>query len=163
MGETHALVVNNDTVLAPLTYAALRGQFMEKGVGIVSAVSVRDQSQLKPKIDAEELAKSHRPHPDFSCFMISRECYYSVGPFDERFEGAYCEDNDYHVRMHKSGWKAVCVDWPFVHVGAGTMKNADKEERARIERMAEANRRRFWEKWGCWPGSKEYERIFKHP
>jgi hypothetical protein len=84
-----------------------------------------------------------------------------VGRFDEEFEIAYCEDNDYHVRMHMAGIKAVGIDLPFLHHGAQTVKSSEPGERRMIERAADANRERFEEKWGCRPGTPAYESLFQ--
>lgn len=161
MGYKRALVVNNDVELRDDTYTRLSNQFIftsSRKMMICSGVSVREM----PEQDGKKVPRtmSTRPHPDFSCFMISRDGYMRVGPFDEQFEGAYCEDNDYHVRVVKAGLSAVCVDVPFLHHGAQTVKRADPEEKERITRLAEENRKRFWRKWGCWPGSKQYEELF---
>jgi GT2 family glycosyltransferase len=40
--------------------------------------------------------------PDFSCFMINRDTIEIIGWFDENFVGAYCEDQDYHVRIERA-------------------------------------------------------------
>lgn len=173
----HVLVVNNDVELWDETYRVLLREFKGPGrfptlvkhtgergkkrpLAIVSAVSVREWNDGQCKISLPWYP-SMRPHPDFSCFMIDTWAWRRIGWFDERFEVAYCEDNDYHVRVVQAGYRAVCVDVPFLHHGAQTVKRADPDEKARITDMADKNRRRFWEKWGFWPGSKEYADWFK--
>lgn len=149
----HILVLNNDVEIQPCTYRYLLAQQKP----FVSCVSVDKPEQLStPPFGILPT----RPHPDFSCFLIRKECWERVGPFDESYYPAYCEDNDYHVRMHRAGIEAVCVDLPFLHHGAGTIKNATVAERRQIERGAERNRQRFFEQYGCWPGTKEYEDLF---
>src|SRR5438445_456115 len=86
----HALVVNNDVELRPDTYRLL----LADGGGFVTAVGVRDKTKLTGPIDPA----SRSPHPDFSCFLIRRHVYEKVGPFDENYLGAFCEDTDYHCR-----------------------------------------------------------------
>lgn len=164
MGWSHALVVNNDVELGNTTYDRLLAGLIYRlpNRAICTGVSVREWSEKQYLEDGgEPLNMQARPHPDFSCFMLTRHAFGRVGPFDERFEGAYCEDNDYHVRVVKAGMEAVCIDVPFLHHGAQTVKRADADEREIIMRRADENRRKFWEKWGCWPGSKEYEELFK--
>lgn len=162
IGYKRVLVVNNDVELGSWTYVNLERvmwhkAMYRKGYAMVTGVSVREWERVRMEVGKP---LKPRPHPDFSCFMISKEGYKRVGPFDERFEGAYCEDNDYHIRVVKAGLEAVCVDVPFLHHGAQTVKRADPEEQARIMEMADRNRKRFWRKWGCWPGSKQYEELF---
>ena len=84
------------------------------------------------------------------------------GTFDEDYDPAYCEDSDYHVRMHRAGIRAVCVDVPYYHMGAGaqTVKNSSPKDRRIIEEGAEKNRERFRLKYGCLPGTPEYEKLF---
>ena len=151
--HTRCLVVNNDVELLPQTYSTL----LQDGGPFVTAVG-----QNKPIKDFtwnREVFQA-RPHPDFSCFMIRRNAYYKIGPFDEKFKGAYCEDSDYHCRMHKLGIDAHCINLPFYHHASGTIKNADKEEVKRIQRHADSNREYFQKKWGFTVGSPEYEAYF---
>jgi len=153
MTVPYALVVNNDTELRPDTYRLLcedRGAF-------VTAVGTDNLEKINGPLNGHF---TKRPHPYFSCFLIRRECWQKVGPFDEAFKGAYCEDGDYHLRMHKAGIYAYCIDLPFYHVGSGTLKNADGEDKERICKMADANRDYFQRKWGFAMGSPEYYAVF---
>jgi GT2 family glycosyltransferase len=100
-----------------------------------------------------------RPHPDFACFLIRRRVYEQVGPFDEGFQGAYCEDWDYHVRMAKAGVKAYCLDLPFLHHVSATEKSSDLAESRRIQARAAKNREYFKRKWGFEGASEEYYAI----
>jgi GT2 family glycosyltransferase len=92
--------------------------------------------------------------------MLSKKCYQDVGPFDERFLGAYCEDCDYHVRMHRKGWVAESINYPFLHHASGTIKSAGAEKADEICKLAQANRDRFYEKWGKHIGTPEYDDLF---
>lgn len=105
-----------------------------------------------------------RPHPDFSCFMMSRECYARVGPFDERYQPAWFEDNDYHIRMHRAGITAYAIDLPFWHVGGGaqTLKRADEREARELSEAFARNRELFVSMYGCDPSNtSEYEKLFQ--
>lgn len=167
--SSHALVLNNDVEIRPETYRYLAGYSMNAhGCGIelngktdgpkfVTCVSVNTDEQFKEP--ALGWSYHVREHPDYSCFLIRKECFEQV-PFDERYFPAYCEDSDHHVRMHRAGIRAVCIDLPFLHHGAGTIKHADPVERRKIEKGAQANRERFKKEYGCLPGTKEYELLF---
>jgi len=83
-----------------------------------------------------------------------------VGPFDENFTGAYAEDSDYHVRMHKAGIRAISIDVPFYHVASGTIKNASADVAKQIGTNADRNREYFRQKHGFAIGSPEYDKFF---
>lgn len=144
----YALVVNNDVELRPDTYRLL----VEDGGGFVTAVGVRELSNTLsvPNPNAK------RPHPDFSCFLIRREVYQKIGPFDENFLIAFCEDGDYDLRMYKAGIRAYCIDLPYLHHGSMTVKNAEPGEVRKIQEQAAKNRLYFKNKWGFEMGSEEY-------
>lgn len=146
------LVLNNDTEIRPDTVKWL----MANPAPFVTAISVRTREELNyPNPPTTE-----RPHPDYSCYLMKPECWKRVGPFDEGMELAFCEDSDHHVRMHHVGIKAVGLDLPFLHHGSQTVKRADPAESRLIQRAAQRNRARFKAKYGCEPGTKEYEALF---
>lgn len=148
----HVLMCNNDIELRPDAYRLL----LAHGGPFVTCVSV----DSKDRLNYPNPPTTERPHPDFSCFLIRKEVVDKVGYFDERYEGAYCEDADYHVRMHRAGIKAVCIDLPFLHHSAATLKNADEAEAIKIRRYADANRARFKSIYGVEVGSPEYYELF---
>ena len=157
-GATEVLVLNNDVSLRPDTYYLLHNLEAH----MVTCVSVNKEEQLGVPGDRsiDGLVQSLRPHPDFSAFMIRKTVTNRVGWFDETYYPAYCEDCDYHVRMHRAGMHAVCVDLPFLHLGANTLRNASPGEQDRIRRGADTNRERFRKRYGCLPGSPEYSKLF---
>jgi len=152
------LVVNNDTELRPDTYATIRRHLSASGAGMMTCVSVRKREEMQGNFELS--VDGYRPHPDFSCFMISRSCYEKVGPFDERYEGAFGEDCDYHVRMHRAGIKALNCGLPFLHHGSQTVKRASEAERKLICEAADRNRQRFFDTYGVRIGSDEYSSLF---
>lgn len=125
----------------------------------VTCVSVKDPKMLgKP---SPTPPKGKRPHPDFSAFLISKQVWQRVGRFNEDYLGGYGEDCEMHVRMHYAGIKAYCIDLPFLHYGSGAIKSADPAAARKMQRAADANRKRFAEEYGCEVGSKEYYAIFE--
>lgn len=148
----YALIVNNDVLLKPETYRLL----LEDGGEFVTATGVNTMEQFAQPSQPQ----NKRPHPDFSCFLIRRSCWEKVGPFDESYTGGYVEDCDYHVRMHRAGVDARCLAVPFFHAACGTIKSAAPEEAKLISQRADANRKRFFDKYGCVPGDANYQKLF---
>ena len=147
----HVLCCGNDTVLAPWTYSAL----LSANVPFVTGVDV-GMSPLPDKPDVFPL----NPHPDFSCFLIRRECWEKVGPFDERMFG-WANDCDYHVRAHRLGiplWKA---NVPYNHERSSTMNRATPQERQFLNWQANQDRMVFKSIYGFIPGQPEYAELFK--
>ena len=154
-GGEHALVLNNDVLIQPPTYKILEST----GWDFVTTVSVDNEEQFQfPRA----LDMYGRPHPNFSGFLIRKECFDKVGPFNDSYYPAYCEDAEYHVRMHRAGVRAVCIDLPMLHIGNGanTLRFADPAEANLIKRGADRNRDKFLEKYGCKPGEPAYDALF---
>jgi hypothetical protein len=142
-----------------------------KGLMRVHGVSETDIAAAQQRVSEQAVRGGYplpnpdmkRPHPDFSCFMISRWCYAEVGEFDECFVPAFYEDNSFHVRMHRAGIRAYSIDLPFFHVGGGsqTIKRAAEDEQERLSKYAARNRDLFVSMYGCDPAdTKRYERLF---
>lgn len=148
----HVLVINNDVELRPDTYRLLvsSGHLFATGVGVSSKRQIEDPIELKD-----------RPNPDFSCFLIRREVWDLGLRFNEIYEGAYCEDAEFHLDMHRAGIKAYCIGVPFYHVASGTLKHSDEQEQARIIAHADVNRKRFRERHGVEVGSPAYYALFE--
>lgn len=153
----YALVVNNDVVLRPDTYRWL----VEDGGGFVTAVGTRERAKIENHLPPDPEKK--RPHPDFSCYLIRRSTWNTVGPFDENFKIAYVEDQDYHLRMHRAGVHAEALELPFLHLGAQTVKAVPTEDRKRILEQAAKNREYFKQKYGFDSGGEEYYQQFGTP
>jgi hypothetical protein len=103
---------------------------------------------------------SKSPHPCFSCFLIRRECWKRVGPFDEDF-WSYCSDADMHLRMDAAGIDAYALAVPFYHETSSTIKLVSNETRDWLQRCADQDREYFKQKWGCAVGSQEYYAKFR--
>jgi GT2 family glycosyltransferase len=145
------LVCNNDIELRPDTLEWL----VRDGGEFVTPVSVGSREQL-----TDTPPTSTRPHPDFSCFLLRKSVWDKVGPFDENYKGAYCEDADFHLRMHRASVNAYCIDLPYLHWGSGTISNAQDLARVGMRRQADRNREYFKAKYGFGVGSEEYYAAF---
>lgn len=154
-GHTEALVANSDTELLPRTYETLAGLLGSKGM--LTAVGV-DGTEKVPTYPEGEPA--YRLHPDYSCYMLAGWAHRLV-PFDQYYEGAYFEDADHHVRMYRAGIWAGSINLSFLHHSSGTLKAADANEQARINRHYIRNKERFYRRYGCVPGTRGYELLFE--
>jgi hypothetical protein len=151
-GGTEALVVNNDARLRADTVELLARVLDPPRQLFVSAVGVMpDQfTPVEPLIlsiepECTELSKGG---PDFSCFLISRECHEQFR-FDEHFTPAFCEDLDYHRRLMLAGEGAriFSVNLPYLHYGSMTLKTV--KDRGVIDRAIVAGSRAYYrKKWG---------------
>ena len=151
MGLPYVLMVNNDTVLRPDTIRWL----VADGGPFVTGIGVSSMEQTRTTD-----ATNRRNHPDFSCYLIRKEVWDTIGGFDESMV-TWASDNDYHVRMHQAGIDAHCIGVPFYHVASGTLKNVDNDTRDALQKQADADRITFHKKYGCLPGSKEYSELFR--
>lgn len=149
-GAPHVLVVNNDTEFLPEFYETL----LKWDAPFVTGVSVnsRDKMRIIPPLAAS-------PHPDFSAYLIRRECWERVGPFDESMK-FYCQDGDYHLRMNHAGVRAVALNVPFYHERSATIKSASPEEQQAMQEQAQEDRAAFQRKWGCVMGTPEYTALY---
>ena len=156
-GAKHVLVLNNDIELRPDTYRLLA----EDGGGFVTAVGVRESEKIAPPY-ATPNPEAKRPHPDFSCYLIRKEVFEKVGDFDEKFDPAFFEDNDFHLRMHRAGIHAISLDLPFLHHGSATIKNATLAASLKLAKQAQACKEYFRSKYGFDAGTPEYYAAFGH-
>ena len=80
------------------------------------------------------------------CIMFPREVYNKVGGFDERFNPAFFEDNDFFLRIKQAEKVMVCAKSTMVeHVGGGSntvYKSLD------LAQAFDDSRAKFFEKWG---------------
>ncbi len=158
LGRSHVLVCNTDIELRPDAYRLL----LAHGGPFVTCVSVDERERMGTYGDREGREDlGEREHPDYSAFLIRSEVIERVGWFNEDYWPAYGEDAEFHVRCHRAGVRAVCIDVPFLHHGAATLKNADPAEANKIRRGADANRARFKQTYGCSIGSPEYYQLFR--
>ena len=112
-GADHILVINNDIYLHHKTIKHLMAFMDETGYLMVTADNIQERMSLETMVqmelpveftdyDCAEIGDWRAEGPDFSCFMICPETISVIGYFDENFKGAYCEDQDYHVRMNRA-------------------------------------------------------------
>lgn len=165
-GGEHALVVNNDVRLHPATYGALLMNRERADALFVSGVGVDDATwerwSAKGDTFSDETASgipaNQRGGPDFSCFLITRECHERYR-FDEALVPAYGEDIDTHRRMMLAGDgdRIFGINLPFLHIGGGSRTiNQSKAHWDRFERQAAIGRQHYIKSWGGSPNEERY-------
>lgn len=82
-------------------------------------------------------------------WVAPREVIERIGPMDERFEGAFFEDDDYLERLRAAGIATVQV--PSVRVESTRVGLTMSKVPERAEAWYTANELRFTEKWGWTP------------
>ena len=153
-GCDYVLVSNDDVLFSPHTVDALVARAQRGDVALVSAWNVRGLVEKGEEIldFAVPDQINEPPHPDFSCFLITPECWEKVGMFDENFIPAYCEDNDYHARIVFSGLHAIqTTAAPYFHFG-GVTRNIAVEGEVPPD-VGDLSRAYFQVKWGHQPVS----------
>jgi GT2 family glycosyltransferase len=146
------LCPNSDTILPSWFYREL----LTCDGALVSGVSVDRMEQI-----AERPARMERnPHPDFSAFLLRREAWEKIGPFDERMVN-YCSDCAYHIEAVRKGVQLYKTGLPFYHERSSTLKLAPPKEHLEMSRQADADRQVFRSIYGCIPGEPAYEEFFK--
>ena len=161
-------VINNDLILAPnaidnLVKKIQTGKYvMVTGVNDQS-ISIEKMKVLKKEYDENE---PDNEHPDFSCFMIGKDCLDKIGWFDENFRVAYFEDGDMHARIALAREKAVStISGTYYHLCSQTIKN-NPHLKPIIENAFKKNREYFIKKYGVEPVGdvpKMRELYYKFP
>ncbi|BDI34191.1 hypothetical protein CCAX7_62420 [Capsulimonas corticalis] len=157
-GCSHVLVANNDIIFHPRTIDVMVERISRGDAAIVTAHDVggtyRDPNQviaLPVGIDGED------GRPEFFCFALTRDTLKQVGWFDDNFEGAYYEDNDYHARVALARLRAVrLINAPCFHHGTATIRD-DPRASEEIGQAASRNKEYFAAKWGRLPAGSEEE------
>lgn len=152
MGAPHVLVTNNDTILAPWTYRML----LAYDAPFVTGVSFEKMDEVMKEREPSPLT----PGPDFSCFLIRRDAWDKVGPFDERMVHYY-SDNDWHVRAHRAGVPLMNSHVKFYHERSSTLKRSAPAVQAAIQLQADRDRQVFYDTYGCHTWTPDYQDLFK--
>ncbi|MHB8483462.1 MAG: glycosyltransferase family 2 protein [Nitrospiria bacterium] len=167
-GCDYVLVINNDVLLHPEAIDNLVDRMLKKEDGdrrlaMATCMNIRGDCPTPESIFTKDL-ESYRKvveaeHPDFSGFMINRDCWNTVGYFDEEYFPGYFEDNSYHYRINHSGMKAITNPSSlFYHYGSMTSNGNRISEVVRNNNF-ERNRSEYIKMWGGQPGQEK----FQHP
>lgn len=107
-------------------------------------------------------ARTKEGEPDFALFAVNpvwiKETFGTLRPFDEGFEGAYFEDNDFKYQCKLKGIEIPTIDLDFKHFGSSVV-TLDLEAQKENEKRFRKNHIRYINKWG---GIRNFE-TFKTP
>lgn len=172
-GADLMLVCNNDIILHPEAIWRLVDRFSKGDAGMVTCMDVAGEMRehgIQPLFIGVLNAKDKEsvdeaPHPHFSAFMVSKQCWEEVGEFDEVFAPAYFEDNDYHHRMRILGILAVVFPPAmFYHYGSRTQNEASEDGKPIVVSMLFENNRAYYaRKWGGQPDHETFDRPYNNP
>lgn len=171
----YVAVLNNDIILHPKTLNHLMAYMDKTGYLMVTGDNVKDRMSLQTMLTLElpvpftdfdlwPIDSWRAEGPDFSCYMISRETIRVIGWFDENYQGAYCEDWDYHRRIRAAYLHAKThndqdinpekihakrlTTAPYYHYASQTLTwNVDK--RQSISTYHSFNKDYYTRKWGA--------------
>lgn len=100
----------------------------------------------------------------WNCWVMNRNCYNTVGTFDNNLFPAYYEDNDYQRRVVLSGLSyGTCGNLGDIsHYGSATIQ-LDNNKRLANDVTFMMNKEYFIKKWGGLPGQETYTTPFNNP
>lgn len=96
----------------------------------------------------------------FSLFWLNDAAYADVGPFDEAFQMAYFEDNDYAWRLTLNRWQLALAPSAVTHVGSATIAAMTPEQMAAKHAAYAHNEAYYRRKWGGPPHAEIYSVPF---
>ena len=147
------LGVPSDVILPSSCYRLMN----EWPRGFVSATPIEDVPQFQPVATSARAISECTP----MAIMLTRKWAYDAIVakdgyfFDERFEH-YASDNDLALRMAACGIRGVQLDIPVWHYRSASHRLAAPGIGKSITDKADADRRKFIEKWGFAVDSPQY-------
>lgn len=160
----YVVLLNNDTVVtAGWLSGLIRHLAGDPSLGMVGPVTgwASNEARIPISYEAslaglESFASTNtRAHAheirdvrtlDMFCVALRRDVVEKIGPLDEGFGLGTFEDDDYARRFRQAGYRLGCARDVFVHHWGWA--SFGQMEQAEYDRLFEANRRRFEEKWG---------------
>ena len=150
-GEPYVLMMSNDIVLSPWYYREL----LTYDIPLVSGYTTEDINEIASSRPVFE----PKGGASYGALLVRREAWDVVGVLDENMK-FYASDCDYAVRAHRAGVRSCHVNLPYYHAGSSTLKNSLPDERHAIEAQAGKDIEEFARKWGYFPGSLDWQKLF---
>jgi GT2 family glycosyltransferase len=147
----HVLVLNNDLILPTFFYREL----LNYNLPFVTGRETTTLSDLDLPFEQGELGGG----PQFSAFLIRKDAWEKIGPFDESMWG-WCSDCDYHIRSHRLGIELTSAPVRYYHERSSTINNAPPKEQRMMQMQADSDRLSFLIKWGFRESGPEYAAQF---
>lgn len=88
----------------------------------------------------------------FNVFAVRPNVWKEVGGFHESYRPCGGEDDDFHLRLVRAGWRWVSIPLPMHHMDMGHKSRPDRLE----SRLALSNRERFESRNGIELGGTEF-------
>lgn len=155
--------LNNDTIVAPGWLVDLVAPLADPSVGAVNPVTNRSGTQAEVGGTPDRTVGEFLRHAAerrgvqqvrlraasmlaFFCLALRRDTWEKVGELDEGYGTGLFEDDDYSMRILRSGLRLACVEGVLVH-HFGEASFGELVPDGRYARLYERNRARFQEKW----------------
>lgn len=141
--DNDILLLNNDTIVSPNWLTKLREcLYSEENIGAVGPVTnsctyyqqidvkyknINEFFDFATKYNNNEKDYEERQKLIGFCMLIKRKVIEEIGLLDRRFTPGNYEDDDYSIRMIKSGYKLVLCKNVFIHHYGGSSFKGNKE------------------------------------
>lgn len=150
-GGKYICVWNNDMVVSPGWWQALKAHIDKPGYGMVTGqLTERFEMDLETfKIairsqTTDELMDWHKGGP----WLFKAEVFEDIGLFDEQFYPTQYEDSDIQLRMALAKWKYAIVPGCKIYHYSGLTQYEELLPAYGSFDYARENRQRFEDKWG---------------
>lgn len=157
----YLVFLNNDTVVTDGWLTRLVEHLQDPSIGMVGPVtnSASNEAKISVKYETiDELDQFAQAYTQahygetfeiralaFFCVAIRSDRYREIGPLDERFGLGMFEDDDYAIRVRRSGYKVICAEDVFIHHWGGA--SFLKLDPYQYWLLFIENRRKFERKW----------------
>ena len=149
----HILCLPNDVILPPNLYC----EFLKWPRGIVTGSQTHDRSyDLSTPIEVQAVSEN----TPMAVLLLRKWAYDALIAkdgyfFDEQFEH-YCSDCDWALRTASCGIRGIQLNLIYYHYGSASVKLNTPENYSRMAALADADRKRFREKWNFGVSDLEY-------
>jgi GT2 family glycosyltransferase len=144
-------VLNNDLILPTFFYREL----LNYNLPFVTGRETTTLSDLDLPFEQGSLGGG----PQFSAFLIRKDAWEKIGPFDESMV-SWASDMDYHIRAHRLGINLQSAPVRYYHERSSTIESASLKEKRKLQMQADADRLAFSEKYGFRVFDPQYTAMF---